>query len=439
MTFASLILAVGVPTLIGYLAAHRCLAETEGTSRLEELVLGWGLGMGFVTLVLFALGAAGIPFTLGRVLLPAGLAALALAVPRRPSGAVVPKAGDSAGLFHGFASLSRPAKASVVGLGAWLALKGAVTLAEAWLLPIYSWDSWVQWSSGGKFFFVRRGLVLDPADPHFFGWDAGRVHLNYPLHVSLSEVWFALCRGDFNEIFVKAWGPLTYFAIVALLYSTLRRETSVPVSLLFSLLLASAPLLTFHAFDAYADLTLAFHELAAMACFWRVAGDRQAGDRVDRGALFLSGTFAALAIWTKQEGLLFAIVLLAVASVYLLVKRRLKALAPALFVPPALLCTAWFGFLRFEGLPVFGRGEQIQVSLWHWEILPTVLRELLLSANFNVVFGVFLVISAWSIGTIARSELKYPYLVLAGTAGSLVFVYLTTENYRWVQDPALSR
>ena len=33
---------------------------------------------------------------------------------------------------------------------------------------------------------------------------------------------------------------------------------------------------------------------------------------------------------------------------------------------------------------------------------------------------------------IVRSDLKYPYLVLAGVSGLLLGVYLTTENYQWV-------
>ena len=428
MTVASLALAVVVPAVIGWLVARLCLAGSDDRSLLEEVVLGWGLGMGLVSLVLFAFGAVGARFTLGRVLVPAAIAIVVLAAVSRR---VRIPARTRAGALQAFASMPRASQAATVGLGAWLGVKGVVTVWEALLLPIYSWDGWSQWSGGAKFFFLRGGFNLDPADPHFFGWDAGRVYLNYQLHVSLAQVWFALCLGRFDEVLVKAWAPLTYVAMVALLYRTLRRETTVPVALLFALALASAPLLTFHAFEGYADLTLAFYELAAVACFWRVV--RSGGAHGDRGALVLTGCFAALAIWTKQEGLLFAVALLGAAVAYLVAKRRLEARWPALVLPPAVLLVAWFMFLGAHGLPLFGRGE-VEEAAWHWEVFPVLGRELLLSANFNLVFVVFAVVTAWGFRTIARSELKYPYLVLAGLVALLLLVYLTTENFRFVMN-----
>jgi hypothetical protein len=432
VTVAALALAFGVPAVLGWLVARLCLAGSDERSVLDEVILGWGLGMGLVSLVLFALGAAGARFTLGRVLVPAGVALVALAVASRRV-RVRARAGALGEARRTFAAMPPTSKAATVALGAWLGAKGVVTVWEALLLPISAWDSWAQWSGGAKFFYLRGGFNLSPADPHFFGWDAGRMLLNYPLHVSLAQVWFALCLGRFDEVLVKAWAPVTYVAVVALLYRTLRRETTVPVALVFALALASSPLLTFHALEGYADLTLAFYELAAVACFWRVVRNGGAVGPGDRGALFLTGCFTALAIWTKQEGVLFAVALVGAGGAWLVAKRRLEAHWPALVLPPAGLLVVWFMFLGALGLPFLGRGE-VEQTVWHWEVVPVIARELLLSANFNVVFAVFAVVTAWGFRTITRGELKYPYLVLVGVAALLLLVYVATENFRWVMN-----
>lgn len=424
------LLAFALPTVPGFLFAAYCLRRLGQRSFLENLVLGYGAGMGLVTLSMFLLGVLRVPFSFGSVAAVLAAAAALLVV-------LILKSGMSLADLFPPGRPKSPASgvklAILVVLAGWLTLKLWFVVSEGALLPVHDWDSWANWSAGAKFFFYERGLALSQADEHFFG-RGYRLYLNYPLHDPLLQVWVALCLGEFNEVYVKFWNVLYYTGIVGLVFAAVRREASALLAVLAAFLTASAPLLTYHAFDAYADLPLAFHGLAAAVCL-RLAVEAVEKDlRGGSGPLLLTGVFVAASLWTKQEGLFFVLAFGAAILLLHLVRKAPPRGMLSFAAPIAVVAVPWLGVLHRFNLPILGRGERSAEATFHPEILLPLAGQMFLSANFNIIFVIFFAVLVIGRRTIVASGLKYLLIAIAGVMAPFLAMLLMTENYRFVMD-----
>lgn len=225
------------------------------------------------------------------------------------------------------------------GLAAALGLVWTLSFCSiSWLHPHGSWDAVSIWN------LHARVLAGGAAAWHAFMRDAAACafHGDYPLHVPITVARLWTLAGNTTPAagaLVSLWFAVAVVLLCGGLVGVLRGSTQA--------LLATATLLGTSAFVAqssnqYADLPLAACMLAAAAALAR-------GD--ERGAansrwLLLAGAATALAAWTKNEGLLFAGAVLAVAGTRAWRAgrgARLRRVAPLLAgLAPGLLVLGYF-------------------------------------------------------------------------------------------------
>jgi len=208
------------------------------------------------------------------------------------------------------------------------------------------------------------------------------------------------------------------------------------IAILSAFFLPSVPLLTYHAFDAYADLPLSCYALALIICFRRyMERGTQTGD--NNGFLVLTGLFAAFCIWTKAEGILFSLALTVTVFLYLLLKRTSfsGSVKGFLFyaVPIAIVGISWFAFLFIYYIT----GRRLQIfpdARLHLKAIPVIVRQMIFSANFNIIFAFFAVVTTLGIRSVFQSDLKYLLFPLLSIMMMFLLVYVATDSYRWVMN-----
>ena len=189
-----------------------------------------------------------------------------------------------------------------------LAVLGAVGVY--WRNPLGDWDAWAIWNLRARFLFRAGDQWQQAFAPMFY-------HPDYPLLVPSSNARLWSYLGAESTWAPWLLGVLFTLATVGVLTAGLWRLRSRSQGLLAGLaILGMVPFLQRGAWQ-YADVPLAFFILAAVLLL--VLYD--AAERPPAGLLLLSGLMAGLATWTKNEGLLLPIALMA-ARAAVLCRRR---------------------------------------------------------------------------------------------------------------------
>lgn len=294
------------------------------------VALGVGIGAGLSAVLLFVWILAFGP-TQEFLLAEAGLLVAIALVARRRAGKVAqptpPEGRPSSAL------LSLLAVAFLVTLGA----ATAAFLANLWQHPHGEWDAWMNWNLRARMFF-RGGEGWRSAFSAAIPWS----HPDYPVLLPslVTRSWLYAAR---ETLVGPTLVAATFtFGTVALLATALTALRSRSQGMVAGLVLLSTPFFILHGTSLYADVPLGFFFLATIVC---LALDGRYGAATSRFAV-LAGLMAGLAMWTKNEGLLFT---LAIVGGLLLAGRsagwagsgrRLGAFGVGLL--PMLLLTAGF-------------------------------------------------------------------------------------------------
>ena len=297
--------------------------------RLETACLAFLLGGALVTLALFGLGLVVAGDRLrGLVLAVVGLFSLAVLARRRP--------------WRRWPDLRL---SWLAGLGLAVLLAQTATVAFwAWRGTL-EWDGLVVWELKARLACTTGGSV-----PLAYFTDPSRLwsHPRYPLFVPLLESWLYQWLGRCDQRLAGLLFPLFYPAAGGLLFAAgLRLGKRVGPGVAAALLLFCVPQLVAGAGSAasgYADFPLAVFYLGAVVYLadYAVTGER--------GSLRLAVALAACLPWVKQEGLLLALCVLALAAAALWQRRRL---AVGLVVAPTVLSLSllWTAFHTVRGTP----------------------------------------------------------------------------------------
>jgi hypothetical protein len=239
--------------------------------------------------------------------------------------------------------LSSPAEGHLSELRLLLAVAGLMVLGAAaaaflstlWLLPHGEWDAWMNWNLHARMIF-RGGTEWRTAFSSAIPWS----HPDYPILVPSLVVRTWLYAGTETLRGPALVAGTFTFGTVALLATALGALRGLSQGLLAGVVLLSTPFFIQHGASLYADVPLGFFLLATIVF---LAFDARYGTATARFAT-LAGVTAGLAMWTKNEGLLFT---LAVGAVLLTrsrsgpsVAKRLGAFGAG--VLPLLLLVAAF-------------------------------------------------------------------------------------------------
>src|SRR5579884_905833 len=213
----------------------------------------------------------------------------------------------------------------------WLAAVLAVTLAAAvatFVLfsikaPHGEWDAWSIWNLHARF-LERGGSRWTDLFSNELVWS----HPDYPLLLPglVAEFWTLLHTE--STLIPMAVAFVFTFGTVALVTGAIQQLRGTTQALTAGTLLAGTAGLIRQGADQYAELPLAFYMAGSVAllCFENV------------GCVLLAGAMAGFAAWTKNEGVMFAGVLLAARAI----ARRRDVVLLLAGAAPMLALTAFF-------------------------------------------------------------------------------------------------
>ncbi len=437
-----LLLAIFIPAVPGLLIASWFMRNDLELCFFDRLCAGLVLGLGLASFLLFLNGVAGLAFSLPLVVGLLFIISVLFALLLRRTGAPVFSGGEGTIL-----SRYRGALLLLAGIiAAYIALKFYFVLSESLIRPVFSWDTWFNWSAGAKFFYYEGGLALDPSNEHFFG-TGYREFLGHPLNVPLLQVWCAMWLGEFHEVYVTVPSAVYFIVLVSLFYLALKKESGPLYGLIWAFMLAGSGLLTYHAIDAYADLPVATYFTGSFVFFHRYLRKR------DLGMLVLAGLFLGMAAFTKNEGVIFFIAV--GISLLLYLRSEGRGYRPFLYlvVPFAAIAAPWIIFKISYGIgfghsgvgsgfewfsdPKYAPGTERGV---HFEIIGIALKEIFLTrVNFNLLFPFWIIVSLMGLKLIVKSEIRFLYSTVLLIIGAFFFIYLTLEATAVTQATGLHR
>jgi len=323
---------------------------------------------------------------------------------------------------------------------------------ESSLRPAINYDTLATWGWKAKVFFYQPKEAFTPNSNLFLG---GGGHQNYPLHIPILMTWVYLWLAEVNDVAVNLIFALCFVGLIGFVYLSLRKEIGRQKSLIFTMFLATLPLLDYHGFNAYADLPLAFYFTLAAIFLFRYFKNRQTPD------LILAGILAGLTTWVKNEGLMLAGVLMIVLFIHLIrekmVKNEVKRFLFSVFCF-LIFFLPWFIFKKFFGLGYgLNTATNFQLSGFHPEILPKILEQLFIFHSFHLWPGIFLIILGMRIACLrpyrrladrtsttrtgtSECALRVLFLIVFGALAGFLFIYLFSPAYEFaVNGMASSR
>jgi hypothetical protein len=328
-----LAVSLAVSTCTGLLLLWLVWARTAGWSWPLATALGAGLGSGLSAVLLFlwmlAFGPTrGFPLVEGGLLILVALAAVRRRRAGEISGPVTPSRGR----------VSQQLRVVVIAFLVTLGAAAAAFVSHLRRHPHGEWDAWMNWDLRARMFF-RGGEAWQTAFSAALPWS----HPDYPVLLSslVTRTW--LYAGGETLVGPALVAGTFTFATVALMAAGLAALRYTSQGLLAGLILLSTPFFILHATSLYADVPLGFFFLATVVC---LALQERSGGATNRFAV-LAGLAAGLAMWTKNEGLLFMLALVAglliaglSGSGWAISRRQLLAFGAGLI--PMLLLAAGF-------------------------------------------------------------------------------------------------
>lgn len=285
------------------------------------------------------------------------------------------------------------------------------------ITPMESYDGIAIYALKSKIFYLAQSI------PHDFFSSFGKFvpHVEYPLLIPLAETAFYTFFGSLNDLLVKIIFPLYYLSLVVVFYSVSRRFINRRQSLFFTFLLATIPQVTDFATNGYADLPFAFYCSAAI--FYLYLWMREKKDPF----LILSFILSALAMWTKSEGLMFAVINAAVIIVYMIINMSFYFKGFICAIVSSLLVTVYILALRTIGLSVNSDFKGIESSIVHRFIaglnrIPAILYEYQIQffgpKKWNIIWILLIAGTIWGLYKKVLSK------NLAPLAISIMFTFL---------------
>jgi hypothetical protein len=403
---------------------------------------GFLVGLGAVSLSMLFYSMAGIPITRLSIALPWAVFAVFMhCYPARQEGVL-----ESVG--HG-----RPKDALTVLDYLFLAiilLQACYALFASMPMPVTGWDAWAIWFLKAKAFYLGGGVTGDFLKSSSYS----HAHPDYPLLVPLSIAWLFECMGTANDILGKLIYPLKFIALLVVFYYVLRRLVERKTALAFTLLLALTPIMIAHSaglpepvgrlytgdYVGYADLSLSIFFMASAILVRSYLSSGKSPD------LLLAAIFFGLGAWTKNEGLLFALVgFILVAGTVVYKKRDFKpffgfALIVAVFIVP------WF--LYREALSLrsdFAGSYNLTVFFDNIERFPVVFAAFMRAAFldtalYGLTWHLYVVVMLLTLRRGFSSPDGVLNILVVCQAGAYAFVYIITpSDLSWHIGTSLDR
>jgi hypothetical protein len=176
----------------------------------------------------------------------------------------------------------------------------AVSFAVSFLkVPHGRWDAWLIWNMHARFLF-RGGEGWREAFASGLDWS----HWDYPLLLPLTIARGWTYTGGEGILFPAAMGFIFTLLILGLIVAALSLLRSRTQGYLAAMILMGTPFFIAMGASQFADIPFAFFVLATFVMLFLM----ERSPENHAGPLILAGIAAGLSAWTKNEGLLFALI-----------------------------------------------------------------------------------------------------------------------------------
>jgi hypothetical protein len=257
----------------------------DGRSRLEIAGLSACLGPGVFGLCLIFLSMLGVRPGRTEVLLLGVLALIAAGISFFKFGGT--HEAESREMLGRYSRLWSAACLVVIAYGA------VVVAADVAIYPTMEWDAFGIWQLKGE---VLAKSAMEPRPAYFENLNLSYSHLRYPVLEPMISAGVHALTGKLRDDGQKAPGLLMYLGLVAVVYSTVRRESGHLAAITVTAMFADLPVFFRYAGSGTAEMALTAFYGGSVVCLLRWWKDRGWGD------LILAGLFSACMAWAKNEG-----------------------------------------------------------------------------------------------------------------------------------------
>jgi hypothetical protein len=314
------------------------------------------------------------------------------------------------------------------------------------------WDGLFNFEMKARLAFEHTPAGQLPLE-YFSDPSQSRSHPHYPLLVPFTEFWLYTWLGRVDQSAVKVLFPIFYLSLTGFVAGAVRRVAGHRSGMLAAIALGLLPPLTLipGAASGYADVPLA----AAVAGAISFALVGISAEKKD--AVVLGGVLLAVAVWTKSEGLIFAIAIgfstLAVrrGDGNLFRKDRTKKVPvtfslAVLWWVPVVAALPWIVFQQMYGQSS-GDFHPVRPGLFveNLERLPTIAllfgRELFRPGHWALLFPVFFYLLAVMVRRHRNVADDFLAAIVVGplTAYALMYVFSAWPDMREHIGTSLSR
>jgi hypothetical protein len=297
--------------------------------------------------------------------------------------------------------------------------------------PHGGWDAWAIWNSRARAIFRgsyewRDSFAVVPT-----------LHADYPLLLPLSVVrgWMYMGKESTAVPMLLAW--LFTAGIIGVLTAAIGKLRGTAFGYVAGIALLGSSFFVTHASTQYADVPLTFFYVAAFAL---VALDLDVAAAKGSGWIVLAGVSAALAAWTKNEGLMF---LVAFGAAYLATFFLPRPERPNLVAVvrlgagllPLLLMIMYFKTQfappndLISSMTVPSTLEQLTDPGRYFYIAKEFARRFLVynGIGINLTYALLMFLVCFGL-TWKRTSAKYGTLLFLLMLSGFIFVYMTTNS-----------
>ena len=419
-----IIIAYLLPTIIGIVLLSWLERGRERWGGGEKIALGFVLGTGILGFYMFYLSVLKISFSFWAIF-PLFLVFIF-------GGLLVIKK-------HGFKKLlhfSRPVIFASNKLGGKFLVAGLTTLLFCKILllgfnvifaPTYFDDSVANYNYKSKVFYYNRSVNYVKEHPDYLGG----YRPAYPQGVPLVKTWISICLGRWEEYAVNLYTLFIFIALGVISYFNLARIISRLLSFIFTYILLSIPLLTFHGGYAHIDIVVGLYFFSGIVYLTRWIRES------DRQSLFLSALLFGIGLSIKDEmlalfvcGPLLTLITYQVFSrvkIYKILKTTSQYIGVVL-----IFNIPWFITKIVYQLQMGPRPDQ-RVFEFHPEAFNILSSYLFNTGNYNILWPVFFSSVILSCFLPKKTELKYILISIFGALFITLYLFIFTPFFEFLK------
>jgi len=428
-----IIFSLSLPILLGYLICEVILYKKFFFSFLQKLALGYGIGMGVLSVAMFSLSLLKIKFSVLSITFSLLIVAVPFLLAHLKSNRISKNRLDEkqqkrAPFFHKL----------LIGI---IIAVFLFVLLQALIIPLAAWDSWAIYGFKAKAFYIEKTVTIDFLNDTTKSYS----HPDYPLLVPLIETWIYICLGGWNDQLVKILFPLYFISLIIIFYNNLKYYIDKKYSLLFTSFFITIPQFISLGSNGYADLPLIFYYFTSFVFLLK------AYNNLDKRMLFISAMFAGFAAWTKNEGLVLSIFNVIILAAMIIIQRKINRRNIIVLLEYSLvillIIIPWICLKKSLGIAndvVNGGNFNLASILNNLKKLPIILswfgKEIIVFKSWNLLWVFSLAIITFNFKRIFIRPILFIFLSLFFYLGIWVFIYIISPyDINWHLATSLNR